>query len=148
MGNITYFRKKEKQNIILSSFEVLALTVDTLSDDSFLKYVRISWMDRKEVICKFFEEGLKCVESGDHVQASKKMYKSAEEAIKYLAEIEKLEEIETVKDKGRWYISLLGKASEKLKKKYGEDVFNAWKTAYHLHCEGFHERRLNVESVK
>ena len=81
---------------------------------------------------------------GDPVQASEKLYKAAEECIKAMAEALGLEEAEEARRRGRWTLSLLDSAAERL----GERVYDDWSHAYFLHVEGFHEARLGLDRVK
>lgn len=56
-----------------------------------------------------FSEGLEFVNKGDVVQASEKLYKAVEKAIKALAIAKGLDEAREALGKGRWTVSLLDK---------------------------------------
>jgi len=86
------------------------------------------------------------------VQASEKLYKAAEEAVKAAAVLLGLEEAERAREAGRWSAALLFSTMEKLAEKTQREV-RWWRTAWVLHVEGFHEARLkptekDVENVK
>jgi len=92
-------------------------------------------------------EALELIEKKDAVQAAEKLYKVAENAVKILAEINRLPEYETARKEGTWWTRLLERAAEKLRDIYGEEVLDAWNTAYKFHRLGFHEEQLTVEEV-
>jgi len=104
-----------------------------------------------ELAERFLEEGRGLVDK-DPVQASERLYKAAEEAVKAAAVLLGLEEAERAKEAGRWSAALLFSAVEKLAEKTQREV-RWWRTAWVLHVEGFHEARLkptekDVEDVK
>jgi hypothetical protein len=77
------------------------------------------------------------------VQASEKLYKAAEEAVKALAVALDLEQAEAIAREGGWWTKLLNRAAEAAAEKLGtEELALWWKAAYHLHVEGSHEARL------
>jgi len=83
------------------------------------------------------------------VQASEKLYKAAEEAVKALAAALDLEQAKTAAREGGWRAKLLNRAAEAAAEKLGlEELALWWKAAYYLHAEGFHEARLDSENVK
>ena len=97
---------------------------------------------------KFLEEGRKLVDK-DPIQASEKLYKAAEEAIKALAIHLNLSNIlSRVTARGRWTIADMEKTVRILKKKIGKIMMEAWDTAWYLHVLGFHEAKLDSEGVK
>ena len=105
-----------------------------------------------ELAERFLEEGKGLVDK-DPVQASEKLYKAAEEAVKAAAVLMGLEEAERAREAGRWSAALLFSAVEKLAEKTRREVRWWWRTAWVLHVEGFHEARLrptekDVEDVK
>jgi len=102
---------------------------------------------RVEELKKRFKEALEYANKGDAVQASEKLYKVAENAIKILSEYNKLPEYEIAKKEGTWWTKLLDKAARKLRDIYGEELLDAWTTAYKLHQMGFHEEQLTIEDV-
>jgi PaREP1/PaREP8 domain containing family protein len=76
----------------------------------------------------------------DPVQASEKLYKAAEEAVKAVAVRLGLEEALRL---GRW--TLLFNAVNVIADRLGRgEVRYWWKSAWFLHVEGFHEARLRL----
>ena len=103
---------------------------------------------RLELAEGYLEEGEKLVDK-DPVQASEKLYKAAEEAVKALATMFNLRDvIERVKRRGRWTVTDLEKAVQMLSKRLGDWVIASWGEANYLHVWGFHEARLDAEAVK
>jgi len=100
-----------------------------------------------ELAERFLSEGRELIDK-DPVQASEKLYKAAEEAVKALAIALNLDEAKKALEKGRWILSLLDDAiyaiSEKLRVK---ELMDWWDAAYRLHVEGFHEARLRSVDV-
>ena len=92
---------------------------------------------RVEELKKRFREALELLEKGDAVQASEKLYKVAENAVKILSEMNRILEYEKACQKGTWWTRLLDKAAKRLGNIYGEEVLDAWTTAYELHQKGF-----------
>ena len=89
------------------------------------------------------------LDKGDTVQASEKLYKAVEEAIKALAEHFGLPEFKEAEAKGRWTTTLLDRAVNRLCVLLKEpQILGWWDTAWYLHVEGFHEARLDVDRVK
>ena len=79
------------------------------------------------------EEGRKLIEK-DPVQASEKLYKAAEEAVKALATGLGLEQARIAAKEGAWWTRLLDMAAEALAEKLGMEEFALWwKVAYYLH---------------
>jgi hypothetical protein len=108
------------------------------------------WREHSELATEFLSEGEDLVDRGDGdvIQASEKLYKAAEEAVKGLAEIYAPEVSEEAERKGRWTVRLLEKAIDALGRELGEGVETSWEAAWFLHVEGFHETRLDINSVK
>ena len=102
---------------------------------------------RRELARKYLEEGIGLADR-DPVQASEKLYKAAEEAVKAAAKILSLPVISNVKERGRWTATDLEKAVETLSKKYGEQIILWWDAAWTLHVWGFHEAKLDSEAVR
>ncbi len=102
---------------------------------------------RTELAKKYLEEGIRLTDS-DPVQASEKLYKAAEEAVKAAAKILNLPVISNVKERGRWTATDLEKAVETLSKRYGEQIIHWWDAAWTLHVWGFHEAKLDSEAVR
>lgn len=97
---------------------------------------------------RYLEEGRALMEK-DPVQASEKLYKAAEEAVKALAVALDLEQARIAAKEGGWWTRLLNRAAEAVAEKLGlEELALWWKAAYYLHVEGFHEARLSTEDVK
>ena len=96
---------------------------------------------------RYLDEGRKYVEQGDPVQASEKLYKAAEEAVKLLAKRFALPECEGAESRGGWTATLLFSAVRGLSEKVNPQVANWWHAAWLLHVEGFHEARLSIEEV-
>ena len=97
---------------------------------------------------RYLEEGKTLIDK-DPVQASEKLYKAAEEAVKALAIGLDQEQASIAAKEGVWWTRLLNRASEDAAEKIGiEELALWWKVAYYLHVEGFHEARLNSEDVK
>jgi len=97
----------------------------------------------------FLDEGKSYVELGNSVQASEKLYKAAEEAIKALSRAYADGVWEEVQEKGRWTSPLLFKAVRQIARSLNdEEIRHYWDTAWFLHVEGFHEARLSIDEVK
>ena len=104
-----------------------------------------------ELISRVLEEAKECIrkeDAMDAMQASEKLYKASEEALKILSARFRLPEYEESKNKGRWTAPLLFSAVRKLSEEVSPDIVNWWDHAWFLHVEGFHEARLNIEEVK
>jgi len=99
-------------------------------------------------IVKYLEEGKEYVKQNNPVQASEKLYKASEEALKRLAARFNLPECEEVEKKGRWTAPLLFSVVRKLSEIVEPEIIHWWEDAWFLHAEGFHEARLNIEEVK
>ena len=101
-------------------------------------------MDEK----RYLEEGKKYIELGDAVQASEKLYKAAEEAIKELSKHYAPITSSKASKKDRWTESLLREAVHEMENFLGKEVRHYWDTAWFLHVMGFHEERLKINDVK
>ncbi|MCG2892849.1 MAG: PaREP1 family protein [Vulcanisaeta sp.] len=100
-----------------------------------------------ELAERFLAEGRGLIDR-DPVQASKKLYKAAEEAVKALATALNLDEAEKALEKGRWTVSLLNDAVYTISEKLGvKELIDWWDAAWFLHVEGFHEARLRSVDV-
>jgi len=107
-----------------------------------------SWLKLQiENILKFLEEADELLKKGDTVQAAEKLYKAAEEAIKFLSYRENINVLSKVKKEDRWKSEFLFDASLQLSNSYPE-IKDIWKSAWILHVEGFHETRLDENKVK
>ena len=89
---------------------------------------------RLELARRFLEEGRSLIERGDAVQASEKLHRAAEEAVKAIAERLGAPEAARARELGRWYTWLLDKAARRLARELGEPrLKSAWDAAYSLH---------------
>lgn len=79
-------------------------------------------LERVKLIERLLGEAASYLEKGDAVQSSEKLYKSAEECIKALAERFSLEEVKAAEERGGWTVTLLEKAVGKLVNKLSMDV--------------------------
>ncbi len=105
-------------------------------------------MAHLEFAVRFLEEGRSLIDK-DPVQASEKLYKAAEECVKALAIYFKLEDIlNVVREKGRWNVTQLEKAVKEISRRVGMWFLQAWDTAWVLHVWGFHEAKLDAESIR
>jgi len=97
---------------------------------------------------RYLEEGKTLIEK-DPVQASEKLYKATEEAVKALAIGLDLEQVRIAAKEGTWWTRLHNRAAEAAAEKLGTEEFDLWwKAAYYLHVEGFHKAKLDSEAVK
>jgi hypothetical protein len=103
---------------------------------------------RLELAERFLEEARGLAEKGDPVQASEKLYKAAEEAVKTLSILHGIPEALEARRRGRWTTPLLFDAVERLSQMLKPEVRDWWDHAWLLHVEGFHEARLKAEHVK
>jgi len=79
---------------------------------------------------KYIAEAVDSLKKGDAVQASEKLYKVVEEAVKILAEIHGLDAYRKSVEVGRWSVQRLEEAAKQLAAIYGDAVYDAWKIAY------------------
>jgi hypothetical protein len=101
-----------------------------------------------ELALKRLEEG-KALADKDPVQASEKLYKAAEEAVKAHALHFGLSDIlEKIEERGGWTVTELDKAASRISGKLGERFSAAWDRANYLRVWGFHEAKLDADSVK
>jgi hypothetical protein len=100
-----------------------------------------------ELAERFLVEGRELIDK-DPVQASEKLYKAAEEAVKAIVTALNLDEVRNALEKGRWIVSLLNDAVYTISEKLGvKEVMDWWDSAYRLHVDGFHEARLRSIDV-
>jgi hypothetical protein len=100
-----------------------------------------------ELAERFLAEGRELIDK-DPVQASEKLYKAAEEAVKAIATALNLDEARKALEKGRWILSLLDDAIYAISEKLGvKELIDWWDAAWFLHVEGFHEARLRSIDV-
>ena len=75
-------------------------------------------------IRKYLEEGKKYIDKGSPVQASEKLYKAFEGAVKELARKFDLPEYKEAEEKGRWTTPLLFSAVRSLRGKVNPDIIH------------------------
>jgi len=101
-----------------------------------------------ELAVRYLEEGRNLIDT-DPVQASEKIYKAAEEAVKALTIHFNLKDIlEDVEKSGRWSVGKLEKAVLSVSDKVGDWFRSSWDTAWALHVWGFHEAKFDAEDVR
>jgi hypothetical protein len=101
-----------------------------------------------ELSVKYLNEGKSLIDK-EPIQASEKLYKAAEEVVKALTTYFNLSDIiEKVDERKRWTITELDKASRSISEKLGKWFRSSWDTAWALHVWGFHEAKLDSESVR
>jgi len=97
----------------------------------------------------FLDEGKSYIELGDSIQASEKLYKAAEEAVKSLSRGYANGVWEEVAEEGRWTSPLLFKAVTQIARTLkNEQIRRYWAVAWTLHVEGFHEGRLDIDYIR
>lgn len=104
--------------------------------------------EHSELALKFLREGEEWLDRGDVIQASEKLYKAAEEAVKGLAEVYVSDVYEEAMRKGRWTVRLLESAMDELVRELDVEIRASWDAAWFLHVEGFHETRIDTNSVR
>jgi len=98
---------------------------------------------------KFLGEGKSYLEKGDPVQASEKLYKAAEEAVKSLSQAYANGVWKKVQEEGRWTSPLLFRAVTEIARNLkNEEIRRYWNAAWTVQVEGFHEGRLDMDYVK
>jgi len=132
----------EKRGLDVSSF-IIDLLVKALNLDP-----DVAAESHLELSLRYLEEGKTLVDE-DPVQASEKLYKAAEEAVKALTIHLGLRNIlESVEKRGRWTVTELEKAVIKISEKLGRWFISAWDSAWALHVWGFHEAKFDDEDVR
>ncbi|PIU57677.1 MAG: hypothetical protein COS88_00450 [Chloroflexi bacterium CG07_land_8_20_14_0_80_51_10] len=101
----------------------------------------------RELALNMLDEAREYIEGVNSIQASEKLYKASEEAIKALAEHFGFPEYRDAEEKGRWTAILLFSAVRRLSERFPQ-VLDWWDHAWFLHVEGFHEARLGMEEVE
>jgi hypothetical protein len=103
---------------------------------------------RLELAERFLAEGRELIDK-DPVQASEKLYKAAEEAVKIIAIALKLPEADEAVKRGRWATGLLESAVISIMKRLGvNELYHWWDSAYKLNVDGFHEAKLRSDDVR
>jgi hypothetical protein len=101
-----------------------------------------------ELAERFLAEGRELIDK-DPVQASEKLYKAAEEAVKIIAIALKLPEANEAAKRGRWTTGLLEDAVMNIMRILKVDeLYHWWDSAYKLHVDGFHEAKLRSDDVR
>ena len=105
-------------------------------------------VEHLDIAMRYLEEGRNLVDK-DPVQASEKLYKAAEEAVKTLAIFLGLDEARKAIEQGRWSSILLFDAIDTVAIKLNiKELPLWWRAALVLHVEGFHEARLSRDRIK
>ena len=100
-------------------------------------------------IREFLDEGKSYIELGNSVQASEKLYKAAEEAVKSLSQAYANGVWKKVQEEGRWTSPLLFRAVTEIARNLkNEEIRRYWNAAWTVQVEGFHEGRLDMDYVK
>jgi len=101
-----------------------------------------------ELAERFLAEGRELIDR-DPVQASEKLYKAAEEAVKIIAIALKLPEADEAARRGRWTTGLLeGAVMNIMRILKVDELYHWWDSAYKLHVDGFHEAKLRSDDVR
>ena len=101
----------------------------------------------------FLQRGKELID-GEPIQASEKLYKTAENCIKILSQKYAQKELDKAKEAGQWWTKLLNRASSKIGKNLsnkipdGDRIPNYWDAARLIHIDGFHEGRLSPEELR
>jgi hypothetical protein len=148
LGALTlYVPSKLVEEARRRGFDVESLVVDLLVRTLNLD-PRVAVEAHLELSLKYLDEGRALV-NRDPVQASEKLYKAAEEAVKALAIFYNLQDIlSRVEDKGRWTVSYLEKAVEAISERLGGWFLQSWDNAWALHVWGFHEAKFDSKAVE
>lgn len=97
---------------------------------------------------RFLAEGRELVDR-DPVQASEKLYKAAEEAVKALATALNLPEAKKAVESGSRWSKLLERAAQSIAKALKvKELVLWWDTAFKLYVDGFHKAKLDSDSVR
>jgi len=132
----------EKRGLDVEDFTLRLLSKELNLDPETVAEARLELAER------YFAEGKELVDK-DPVQASEKLYKVAEECVKTLAIHYNLEDVlRNVEKRGRWTATDLEKAVKEISRRVGEDFLASWDHAWVLHVWGFHEAKLDSESIK
>lgn len=114
-----------------------------------IKKLLISTLTPLEMIEYCLQRAKEYLQANDPMQASEKLYKTAELSIKLLAEKYGLSEFKTYQKNGVWSVGLLSTSATNLSNKLGKkEIAEAWAMAFHVHVQGFHENRLRLDDVK
>ena len=139
-------------SILVEKLRGMEVDVESLVIDSVLNSLNLDPEEElkvhNELARKFLEEGRDLIDE-DPVQASEKLYKAAEEAIKALVLKHRVTDIiRRVKGRGRWKTEDFFNASSTLRNVYGDKLRRHWSTAWELHVWGFHEAKYRIEDIE
>jgi hypothetical protein len=127
-------------------FDVESLVIDVLVKSLGLD-PKVAVESHLELSLRYLDEG-KALVDRDPVQASEKLYKAVEEAVKAFAVYYNLDDIlRRVSEKGRWTAGELEKTVLRVSERLGEWFLHSWDNAWALHVWGFHEAKLDSEDV-
>jgi len=127
-------------------FDVESLVIDVLVKSLGLD-PRVAVESHLELSLRYLDEGKALVDK-DPVQASEKLYKAVEEAVKALAVYYSLDDIlRRVSERGRWTAGELEKTVLRVSERLGEWFLHSWDNAWTLHVWGFHEAKFDSEDV-
>ncbi|WP_292000505.1 PaREP1 family protein [Caldivirga sp.] len=143
----------EISRVIYEKIQELGLDLEDLVAYSLIRFTSLDPGElaraRVELAERYLNEAREYLTRGDAVQASEKLYKAVEEAVKALAEEYNVPEYQQAVKEGRWFAYLLGRAARTLSVKLNEPrITYAWSIAYDLHIWGFHEGKYGVDYVK
>ena len=113
-------------------FDVESLVIDVLVKSLGLD-PRVAVESHLELSLRYLDEG-KALVNRDPVQASEKLYKAVEEAVKALAVYYSLDDIlRRVGERGRWTAGELEKTVLRVSERLGEWFLQSWDNAWALH---------------
>ena len=136
---------------LIKKAEELGIDIEDFTIESLIEKLGLNPEEsieiRIELAEKYLKEGVSLAEK-DPVEASEKIYKSAEKCVKASAVYLNLEEIlRRVRERGRWTVTELERAVREASKRMGEDIHIGWDVANYLHVWGFHEAKLDGDAV-
>lgn len=100
-----------------------------------------------ELAERFLAEGNELIDK-DSVQATEKLYKATEEAVKTIAIALKPPEADEAAKRGRWTTGLLESAVVNIMRRLElDELYHWWGSAYRLCVDGFHEARFRSIDV-
>jgi hypothetical protein len=135
------YEEAAKRGLDIGELEVAALAKALNLDPQTCAKARL------DLAVKYLEEGRELAHR-DPVQASEKLYKAAEEAVKALTQHYNLKDVlSRVEERGRWTAMDLEKAVAEISKKVGRWFRQSWDAAWVLHVWSFHEAKLDAEGV-
>jgi hypothetical protein len=139
--------RKLFDGIVKKGIDIESYIIDLLTKMFNLDPI-VSVESHLELSMKYLDEGRSLIDK-DPIQASEKLYKAAEEVVKALTIYFNLSNIiEKVNERKMWTVTELDKASRMISEKLGKWFRSSWDTAWALHVWGFHEAKLDSESVR